>query len=176
MAVPAAVAAAGWAPLVVALAAALAFSAAFVLWHRSVRAGESHALSTTVATLGLTVTLLSSVLVPVDVFLVSMSKFHNGTYRHWAAEASERIAISKAVEMAYVSAAALVLLLAFIIVPFVTFYRLGRQWGGPDRRENDDGKLIVNTAYRMRSCLTTFGNVFQSLSCHAAVEPSSGPC
>jgi hypothetical protein len=91
--VPASVAAAGWAPLAAAFVLALIFSAAFVLWHRSVHVGESHALSTTMATVGLTITLLSSVLVPVDVFLVSMSKNRNGTYRAWAANPDERFSI-----------------------------------------------------------------------------------
>jgi len=136
--VPAAVAAAGWAPLLAAVVAAFVFSLAFVLWHRSVVAGETRKTATAAATVALAVTLLSSVLVPVDVFLVSVSKNRNGTYRAWAANPHERQLVSSAVELAYLVAAAVVLFVAFAFVPLALFYSLGKTWNASARQSNDE--------------------------------------
>ena len=59
-------------------------STVYILYFRSVNSNERSTAGATIAVLALSLTLITSALVPVDVFLVSYMKFSNGTYKPWA--------------------------------------------------------------------------------------------
>ncbi|PVD23009.1 hypothetical protein C0Q70_16270 [Pomacea canaliculata] len=93
--------AAGWIPFVVVLVLTLLFSAIYIRYYMSKYDSE---LSTTLtAIFALTVTLLTSDLVPVDIFLVSFMKNQDGTFKDWAKDNSTRNSLEDSVLYAYYS-------------------------------------------------------------------------
>ena len=133
--VPHNVLAAGWIPFTVCTLICFFFSIVYILWYRSVRSGESSNVTTLVTIASLFFTLISAFLVPVDVFLVSFMKNSDGTYKPWATEPDVRSNLQWSVMQAYYAFYGIILIFAFLILPFAFFYHaLG---GG----ESDDGEV-----------------------------------
>lgn len=144
--IPDSVLAAGWIPFVVVLVLALFFSTLYIFWFRSVLSNESSLFITLLAILTLTTTLLSSTLVPVDVFLVSFMKYSNGTYKTWAESEETRKNLEDSVLYAYYVFYGLILFLAFLILPFAFFYQTEA------RREDDDEEPEEPESFRKKIC------------------------
>ncbi len=79
----------------------------------------------------------------VDVFVVSVMKFRNGTYKPWADSAEARLEIQSVVLWAYYILDALVLAFAFFVLPMIFFYvgrlRCGRSEDLGDEEEESFG-------------------------------------
>ena len=71
----------GWSVFAICLIGSLIFSWLFVLWLRSVRENESSGFTNLIISLCLCITIVSALLVPVDVFLVSSMKNADGSYQ-----------------------------------------------------------------------------------------------
>ena len=71
----------GWSVFAICLIGSLIFSWLFVLWLRSVRENESSGFTNVIISLCLCITIVSALLVPVDVFLVSSMKNADGSYQ-----------------------------------------------------------------------------------------------
>lgn len=76
--------------------------------------------STVVVILSIVVALLTSSLVPVDIFLVSSFKSDDGTFHDWAL--SHMGAVSDTMRYAYYAMYALIVLFVFVIIPMAYFY------------------------------------------------------
>ena len=113
--VPHTVLAAGWIPFTACTILCLAFSVVFILWYRSVRAGENSGLTSMVNILSLFFTLVSAFLVPVDVFLVSFMKDSDGTYKPWASDPEVRSELQWSVMQAYYAFYGIILIFAFLV-------------------------------------------------------------
>ncbi|XP_040568192.1 probable lysosomal cobalamin transporter [Lepeophtheirus salmonis] len=98
---------------------ALLFSSIYVLWYRSPAVNW---LAVLVCVASLTATLLTSFLVPVDIFLVSSFKFKNGTYQPWAEDPLVRDQTEKSVLALYYFSYTFVATFLFIILPFCYFF------------------------------------------------------
>ncbi|ELU03583.1 hypothetical protein CAPTEDRAFT_186135 [Capitella teleta] len=72
--------------------------------------------------LGLSVALLTSALLPVDIFLVSFMKDNTGHFKEWAKDEAMREFISQGVQYAYFALYLLVVLFVFLILPFAYFF------------------------------------------------------
>ncbi|EMP42543.1 Putative lysosomal cobalamin transporter [Chelonia mydas] len=72
----------GWCLFGLSLLAILAFSWVYVRKYQSRR--ESEVISTITAIFALAIALITSALLPVDIFLVSYMKNQNGTFKEWA--------------------------------------------------------------------------------------------
>uniref|UniRef100_A0A6Q2Z0S7 Lysosomal cobalamin transport escort protein LMBD1 n=1 Tax=Esox lucius TaxID=8010 RepID=A0A6Q2Z0S7_ESOLU len=83
---------------------------------------ESEVISTITAICALAVALITSALLPVDIFLVSYMKYPNGTYKGWAENNETRGQIEDTVLYAYYSLYSIILFCVFLWIPFVYFY------------------------------------------------------
>ncbi|CAG5116660.1 unnamed protein product [Candidula unifasciata] len=120
MAIPAAVIAAGWIPFVVVLVLTLLFSGFYVRYFMSKYDSE---LSTTLtAIFALTVTLLTSALVPVDIFLVSYMKDTDGRFKDWANSSAVRDETENTVLIAYYVLYGIIAFCLFLLLPFMYFF------------------------------------------------------
>eukprot|EP00112_Aurelia_sp_Birch-Aquarium-sp1_P004805 Seg1545.2_Seg1545.9 transcript_id=Seg1545.2_Seg1545.9/GoldUCD/mRNA.D3Y31 product="putative lysosomal cobalamin transporter" protein_id=Seg1545.2_Seg1545.9/GoldUCD/D3Y31 len=120
MVVPHAVLASGWIPFVVVIVLALIFAWTYIRHYQHHELSE---LSTTlISILALFVTLLTTGLVPVDVFLVSYMKDSSGSYKSWASDPDARKSIEDTITLAYYALYATVAFFIFIILPFMYFY------------------------------------------------------
>ena len=144
MAVPAALMWTSWVPLVVAAALILAFCTVYVMYYKSVLSGEQSSVASAAATLALAVTLVATAIVPVDVFLVSMMKYDNGTYKPWADAPEARASVEEAVSAAYYLAYGTAFAFAFLVLPLIFFYHVGRcsVRGGTDEEEEELGDKL----------------------------------
>jgi len=120
MGLPSAVIAQGWIPFVVVLLLTLVFSWLYINYFKSKY--DSDIATTSTAVLALTIALLTTFLVPVDVFLVSFMKNSNGTFQEWAEDAQVRQSIEDTVLYAYYALYGIMALCIFVILPFVYFY------------------------------------------------------
>uniref|UniRef100_A0A673ZRW3 Lysosomal cobalamin transport escort protein LMBD1 n=1 Tax=Salmo trutta TaxID=8032 RepID=A0A673ZRW3_SALTR len=83
---------------------------------------ESEVISTITAICALAIALITSALLPVDIFLVSYMKHPNGTYKEWAESNETRGQIEDTVLYAYYSLYSILLFCVFLWIPFVYFY------------------------------------------------------
>uniref|UniRef100_A0A672III6 Lysosomal cobalamin transport escort protein LMBD1 n=1 Tax=Salarias fasciatus TaxID=181472 RepID=A0A672III6_SALFA len=83
---------------------------------------ESEVVSTITAICALAIALISSALLPVDIFLVSFMKYSNGTYKEWAANNETRSQIEDTVLYGYYTLYSIILFCVFLWIPFVYFY------------------------------------------------------
>ena len=120
--IPVGVFASGWIPFVIVLFLCLVFAIGYIFWYRSENSSEMSKSATAVSIFALTVTLVTSILVPVDVFLVSFMKNPNGTYKSWAESEENRDHIENSVLNAYYVFYGLILTLAFLVLPLAFFY------------------------------------------------------
>ncbi len=141
--------AAGWIPFAVAAVLALVFSTSYILYFRSVTASERSVSATVVSVLALALTLITSSLVPVDVFLVSYMKFSNGTYKPWAEPPEVRASLEATVLDTYYVFYSLVALFGFFVLPLVFFFHLVSS--SDDGLEDDIGVTEVEP-FRSKMC------------------------
>uniref|UniRef100_A0AAR2LCA2 Lysosomal cobalamin transport escort protein LMBD1 n=1 Tax=Pygocentrus nattereri TaxID=42514 RepID=A0AAR2LCA2_PYGNA len=83
---------------------------------------ESEVISTITAICALAIALITSALLPVDIFLVSFMKYPNGTYKDWAASNETRRQIEDTVLYGYYTLYSIILFCVFFWIPFVYFY------------------------------------------------------
>lgn len=117
-AAPDSVAAYGWIPFVVVILGCFLFSTLYMryFWNKH----EQDRVSAVISVLGLTFTLMTSFLLPVDVFLVSFMKNSNGTFKDWATN-STRQTVEDSVSYVYYGLYAIILVFAFFLLPLVYF-------------------------------------------------------
>ncbi|KAJ8776927.1 hypothetical protein J1605_014945 [Eschrichtius robustus] len=113
--------------------AILAFCWVYVRKYQSQR--ESEVVSTITAIFSLAIALITSALLPVDIFLVSYMKNQNGTFKDWAnANVSRRI--EDTVLYGYYTLYSVILFCVFLWIPFVYFYY-------EEKDDDDTGKCTI---------------------------------
>ncbi|NXS62633.1 LMBD1 protein, partial [Brachypteracias leptosomus] len=122
----------GWCLFGLALLAILIFCWVYVRKYQSRR--ESEVISTITAIFALAVALISSALLPVDIFLVSYMKNQNGTFKDWA-DANVSRQIEDTVLYGYYTLYSIILFCVFLWIPFVYFYY--------EEKEEDDGNTCL---------------------------------
>ncbi|NWU78860.1 LMBD1 protein, partial [Onychorhynchus coronatus] len=128
----------GWCLFGLALLAILIFCWVYVRKYQSRR--ESEVISTITAIFALAVALITSALLPVDIFLVSYMKNQNGTFKIWA-DANVSRQIEDTVLYGYYTLYSIILFCVFLWIPFVYFYY--------EEKEDDDG----NTCSQVKTAL-----------------------
>ncbi|NWY18898.1 LMBD1 protein, partial [Aphelocoma coerulescens] len=128
----------GWCLFGLALLVILIFCWVYVRKYQSRR--ESEVISTITAIFALAVALITSALLPVDIFLVSYMKNQNGTFKVWA-DANVSRQIEDTVLYGYYSLYSIILFCVFLWIPFVYFYY--------EEKEEDDG----NTCSQVKTAL-----------------------
>ncbi|XP_066272446.1 probable lysosomal cobalamin transporter [Branchiostoma lanceolatum] len=118
--IPHSVLAAGWIPFVVIIVLAFLFSWFYIRYYQSRH--DSEVSSTLTAIAALAITLLTSALVPVDIFLVSYMKTSDGHFKPWAADNQTRQSIEDAVLYSYYALYCAVMAFAFLLIPFMYFF------------------------------------------------------
>lgn len=91
---------------------------------------EKDACSFATAVISLIIVLITSALLPVDIFLVSSMKNQDGSFQAWAVENSTRQNVENALLYTYYSLYGVIFGLIFGVIPFVYFYF---------EEKNDDG-------------------------------------
>ncbi|NXI84503.1 LMBD1 protein, partial [Rhipidura dahli] len=128
----------GWCLFGLALLVILIFCWVYVRKYQSRR--ESEVISTITAIFALAVALITSALLPVDIFLVSYMKNQNGTFKVWA-DANVSRQIEDTVLYGYYTLYSIILFCVFLWIPFVYFYY--------EEKEDDDG----NTCSQVKTAL-----------------------
>ncbi|XP_028922432.1 lysosomal cobalamin transport escort protein LMBD1 isoform X1 [Ornithorhynchus anatinus] len=129
----------GWCIFGLLLLAILAFCWVYVRKYQSRR--ESEVVSTITAIFALAIALITSALLPVDIFLVSYMKNQNGTFKVWANSNVTR-QIEDTVLYGYFALYSIILFCVFLWIPFVYFYY-------EERDEDDASKCTqVKTALK----------------------------
>ncbi|XP_034965576.1 lysosomal cobalamin transport escort protein LMBD1 [Zootoca vivipara] len=118
----------GWCLFGLALLVILIFCWVYVRKYQSRR--ESEVISTITAIFALAIALITSALLPVDIFLVSYVKNQNGTFKAWADPNVTR-QIEDTVLYAYYTLYSIILFCVFLWIPFVYFYY--------EEKDEDDG-------------------------------------
>uniref|UniRef100_A0A8D0C9Y0 Lysosomal cobalamin transport escort protein LMBD1 n=1 Tax=Salvator merianae TaxID=96440 RepID=A0A8D0C9Y0_SALMN len=109
----------GWCLFGLALLVILAFCWVYVRKYQSRR--ESEVISTITSIFALAIALITSALLPVDIFLVSYVKNQNGTLKDWA-NPNVTSQIEDTVLYAYYTLYSIILFCVFLWIPFVYFY------------------------------------------------------
>lgn len=138
-ALPHSVVAHGWIPFLIVMLLALIFSVLYVMWYRSDKSRDKAPGTTAIAILGLFVSLITSILVPVDVFLVSFMKNDDGSWKPWAESEEVRESLKSSILHAYYSCYGLILFFAFFLIPANFFYH-----GLDTSLEDDDDEPTVS--------------------------------
>jgi len=121
MAIPHEVLAYGWIPFTVVVVLIFFFSWFYIRFYQD--HSQTEVSSTLTAIFALTVTLLTTALVPVDIFIVSYMKHDNGTWKDWCVDGSVRKDFEEtSVTTVYYVLYSFVALFAFLLMPFVYFY------------------------------------------------------
>ncbi|TDH01228.1 hypothetical protein EPR50_G00177420 [Perca flavescens] len=110
----------GWSIFTFILLVILAFCWVYIRKFQSRQ--ESEVVSTITAICALAIALITSALLPVDIFLVSFMKYPNGTYKEWAANNETREQIEDTVLYGYYTLYSIILFCVFLWIPFVYFY------------------------------------------------------
>ncbi|XP_060772462.1 lysosomal cobalamin transport escort protein LMBD1 isoform X4 [Neoarius graeffei] len=110
----------GWSIFAIVLLVILAFCWFYIRNYQSRQ--ESEVISTITAICALAIALITSALLPVDIFLVSFMKYQNGTYKDWAASNETRSQIEDTILYGYYTLYAIILFCVFFWIPFVYFY------------------------------------------------------
>lgn len=103
---------------------------AFIYLRRYRNPYESDLPSFLTSVISLIIVLVTSALLPLDIFIVSYMKNHDGTFKEWAFNQSARDSVEASVQASYYSLYSLVFVCLFMIIPFVYFYF---------EEKNDDG-------------------------------------
>lgn len=118
--IPSSVLAAGWIPFVVVIVLILLIATVFVKYYNSRR--DSEISSTLSAIFALSITLMTTALIPVDVFLVSYMKNSDGSFKDWAQDNATRASVEQSLLIGYYTMYGLVTFCMFILLPFMYFY------------------------------------------------------
>ncbi|XP_067465992.1 lysosomal cobalamin transport escort protein LMBD1 [Thunnus thynnus] len=110
----------GWSIFTFILLVILAFCWVYIRKFQSRQ--ESEVISTITAICALAIALITSALLPVDIFLVSFMKYPNGTYKEWASNNETRAQIEDTVLYGYYTLYSIILFCVFLWIPFVYFY------------------------------------------------------
>ncbi|XP_077586539.1 lysosomal cobalamin transport escort protein LMBD1 isoform X1 [Stigmatopora nigra] len=110
----------GWSIFTFILLMILAFCWVYIRKFQSRQ--ESEVVSTITAICALAIALITSALLPVDIFLVSFMKYPNGTYKEWALNNETRAQIEDTVLYGYYTLYSIILFCVFLWIPFVYFY------------------------------------------------------
>ncbi|TSP25438.1 putative lysosomal cobalamin transporter [Bagarius yarrelli] len=110
----------GWSIFTIVLLVILAFCWVYIRKYQSRQ--ESEVISTITAICALAIALITSALLPVDIFLVSFMKYQNGTYKEWATSNETRRQIEDTVLYGYYTLYSIILFCVFFWIPFVYFY------------------------------------------------------
>ncbi|KAJ8248167.1 hypothetical protein GJAV_G00239070 [Gymnothorax javanicus] len=110
----------GWSIFAFVLLVILAFCWVYVRKYQSRQ--ESEVVSTITAICALAIALITSALLPVDIFLVSYMKYPNGTYKEWAASNDTRAPVVNTVLYGYYTLYIIILFSVFFWIPFVYFF------------------------------------------------------
>ncbi|XP_062320462.1 lysosomal cobalamin transport escort protein LMBD1 [Osmerus eperlanus] len=110
----------GWTIFTLVLLVILVFCWVYIRKYQSRQ--ESEVISTITAICALAIALITSALLPVDIFLVSYMKKPNGTYKDWATNNETRGHIEDTVLYGYYTLYSIILLCVFLWIPFVYFY------------------------------------------------------
>ncbi|KAM4694679.1 lysosomal cobalamin transport escort protein LMBD1 [Discoglossus pictus] len=146
----------GWCIFGVLLLAILAFCWIYVRKYQSHQ--ESEVISTITAISALAIALITSALLPVDIFLVSFMKNQNGTFKDWAENNVTRLQIENTVLIGYYTLYSIILFCVFLWIPFVYFFY--------EEKDEDDGRRCsqINNALKYTvgfllvcSCLLLIG-------------------
>ncbi|KAM9803904.1 lysosomal cobalamin transport escort protein LMBD1 [Neosynchiropus ocellatus] len=129
----------GWSIFTFILLVILAFCWIYIRKFQSRQ--ESEVISTITAICALAIALITSALLPVDIFLVSFMKYPNGTYKEWAASNVTRGHIEDTVLYGYYTLYSIILFCVFLWIPFVYFFY----------EERDDEN--VNTCSQVKNAL-----------------------
>lgn len=133
----------GWCLFGLALLVILAFCWVYVRKYQSRR--ESEVISTITAIFALAIALITSALLPVDIFLVSYVKNQNGTFKDWA-DANVTRQIEDTVLYAYYTLYSIILFCVFLWIPFVYFFY--------EEKDEDDGNTCAQV---QTACKYTLG-------------------
>ncbi|XP_067876240.1 lysosomal cobalamin transport escort protein LMBD1 isoform X1 [Heterodontus francisci] len=137
----------GWSIFTLVLLAILMFCWTYIRRYQSQQ--ESEVVSTITAICALAVALITSSLLPVDIFLVSYMKDSKGSYKEWAADNITRQNIEDTVLYGYYTLYSIILFCVFLWIPFVYFYY--------EEKEDDD----PNKCSQVKNALKyTLGFVF----------------
>ncbi|CAF2954395.1 unnamed protein product [Rotaria sp. Silwood2] len=109
-----------WLPFAIVGLFIIFLSIIFTLRYQQNR--DRDCLVTLVCSISLIIALLTSSLLPTDVILVSFMKNPNGTFKEWTSNQTTRDHIQKYVEVGYYVLYGLVILMAFLVNPFLFFY------------------------------------------------------
>ncbi|XP_065668272.1 probable lysosomal cobalamin transporter isoform X2 [Hydra vulgaris] len=110
----------GWIPFVVVMLLTFFFATIYIRWFQHSQVSEFSSTLTSVS--GLVVTLMTSALVPVDVFLISYMKNADGSFKEWAADNLTQNSIEDTISYCYYGLYGLVALFVFVILPFMYFF------------------------------------------------------
>ncbi|XP_048387591.1 lysosomal cobalamin transport escort protein LMBD1 isoform X2 [Stegostoma tigrinum] len=110
----------GWSVFAMVFLAILVFCWTYIRRYQSQQ--ESEVVSTVTAICALAVALITSSLLPVDIFLVSYMKDSRGSYKEWAADNITRQNIEDTVLYGYYTLYSIILFCVFLWIPFVYFY------------------------------------------------------
>ncbi|XP_026550954.1 probable lysosomal cobalamin transporter isoform X2 [Pseudonaja textilis] len=122
----------GWCLFGLALLVILVFCWVYVRKYQSRQ--ESEVISTITSIFALAIALITSALLPVDIFLVSYVKNQNGTFKDWA-DANATRQIEDTVLYAYYTLYSIILFCVFLWIPFVYFYY--------EEKDEDDGNACL---------------------------------
>ncbi|MEE6476537.1 hypothetical protein FKM82_011112 [Ascaphus truei] len=136
--------------------AILAFCWVYVRKYQSHQ--ESEVISTITAISSLAVALITSALLPVDIFLVSFMKNQNGTFKDWAENNATRLQIENTVLMGYYTLYSIILFCVFLWIPFVYFYYEEKDEDDHNRCTQIQNALKYTTGFMLVcSCLLLIG-------------------
>lgn len=120
MLIPDVVLASGWIPFVVVIILEFIFAWTYIRYFQHHELSE---LSTTLtAIVALFVTLMTSGLVPVDIFLVTFMKESSGNFKDWAQDLESRHSIENTITYAYYTLYASAAVFVFLVLPFMYFF------------------------------------------------------
>ncbi|XP_031550447.1 probable lysosomal cobalamin transporter [Actinia tenebrosa] len=120
MAIPHEVLAEGWIPFTVVVVMTIIFSWFYIRYYQD--SSLSEVSSTITAIVALTIALLTSALVPVDIFLVSYLKKSDGNWKEWGSNSASRNDLEDAVSTTYYVLYGLLAFLIFVLMPFMYFF------------------------------------------------------
>ncbi|GAB1607377.1 probable lysosomal cobalamin transporter [Argonauta hians] len=110
----------GWVPFVAILLLIIVFSTFYV--RHFISKYDNECSSTLAAIIGLSAALVTSAIVPVDIFLVSYMKDSNGHFRDWASNSTTRDHVVNSVLISYYAMYAILTFLFFVFLPFMYFF------------------------------------------------------
>ncbi|XP_053210597.1 probable lysosomal cobalamin transporter isoform X1 [Panonychus citri] len=152
-------------PFLVALLIIILFSWFYLSRYRNRYESERSSFVTSV--ISLTIVMITSALLPVDIFLVSYMKSSNGMFQPWASELSVRESIENSVLYCYYVAYGFVFFCVFIMIPFMYFY-----YEEKDDDEQDSNDRIC-TAVKFTSVFVFIASALLLVGAFVPLKPAT---